>query len=185
MSASDGYDHQQGQSPRTAANALPGGQGRPHGESRMPAVKDVGEPCAGEPHARFEVAAGGNRNQSATPRGTGRLPPTLQRWTRTSLCAYPGAGCPTSRPRPPRPGCGRRFVLSRSLDAVGPRVADWICCEVAAAVIYDEEAVSSQITPNPANPKVCGTWLAELLMRAFYCQALVGEDRRLLGRPAA
>ena len=32
----------------------------------MPAVKDVGEPCAGEPHARIEVAAGGNRNQSAT-----------------------------------------------------------------------------------------------------------------------
>jgi hypothetical protein len=31
----------------------------------MPTVKDVGEPCAGEPHARFEVAAGGNRNQSA------------------------------------------------------------------------------------------------------------------------
>jgi hypothetical protein len=25
----------------------------------MPAAKDVGEPCAGEPHARFEVAAGG------------------------------------------------------------------------------------------------------------------------------
>src|SRR5713101_9886454 len=43
----------------------------PHGDGRMPAVKDVGEPCAGEPHARFEVAAGGNRNQSATPRGTG------------------------------------------------------------------------------------------------------------------
>src|SRR5712691_7981213 len=34
-------------------------------DGRMPAVKDVGEPCAGEPHARFEVAAGGNRNQSA------------------------------------------------------------------------------------------------------------------------
>src|SRR6266496_4227196 len=34
-------------------------------DSRMPPVKDVGEPCAGEPHARFEVAAGGNRNQSA------------------------------------------------------------------------------------------------------------------------
>src|SRR6266581_4544028 len=49
----------------------------PYGDGRMPAVKDVGEPCAGEPHARFEVAAGGNRNQSATPRGTGRLPPTL------------------------------------------------------------------------------------------------------------
>jgi hypothetical protein len=26
----------------------------------MPAVKDVGEPCAGEPHARFEAAGGGN-----------------------------------------------------------------------------------------------------------------------------
>src|SRR2546425_12094332 len=51
----------------------------PTGDGRMPAVKDVGEPCAGKPHARSEVAAGGNRNQSATPRGTGRLPPTLQR----------------------------------------------------------------------------------------------------------
>ena len=29
----------------------------------MPAVKNVGEPCAGEPHARFEVAAGGNQDQ--------------------------------------------------------------------------------------------------------------------------
>ena len=27
-------------------------------DGRMPAVKNVGEPCAGEPHARFEVAAG-------------------------------------------------------------------------------------------------------------------------------
>ena len=27
----------------------------------MPAVKNVGEPCAGEPHARFDVAAGGNQ----------------------------------------------------------------------------------------------------------------------------
>jgi group II intron reverse transcriptase/maturase len=30
------------------------------GPSRMPPGKDVGEPCAGEPHARFDVAAGGN-----------------------------------------------------------------------------------------------------------------------------
>jgi len=28
-------------------------------------VKDVGEPCEGEPHARFEVAAGGDQRQSA------------------------------------------------------------------------------------------------------------------------
>ena len=27
-------------------------------------VNDVGEPCAGEPHARFDAAAGGNHGQS-------------------------------------------------------------------------------------------------------------------------
>ena len=27
----------------------------------MPTVKNVGEPCAGKSHARFEVAAGGNQ----------------------------------------------------------------------------------------------------------------------------
>src|SRR5688500_18554923 len=27
----------------------------------MPPVKNVGEPCAGEPHARFDAAAGGNQ----------------------------------------------------------------------------------------------------------------------------
>ena len=46
------------------------------GRSRMPAVKDVGEPCAGEPHARFD---GGREETSAsrpTPRGARRLPPT-------------------------------------------------------------------------------------------------------------
>jgi hypothetical protein len=37
----------------------------------MPAVKNVGEPCAGEPHARIEVAAGGNQHQSAQPYGAG------------------------------------------------------------------------------------------------------------------
>src|SRR6266540_3089866 len=37
----------------------------------MPTVKNVGEPCAGEPHARIEVAAGGNWHQSALPRGAG------------------------------------------------------------------------------------------------------------------
>src|SRR6266545_8158903 len=51
----------------------------PRGASRMPAVKNVGEPCAGEPHARIEVAAGGNRHQSALPHGRWRLPPTLHR----------------------------------------------------------------------------------------------------------
>ena len=37
-------------------------QGResPGGTSRMPAVNGVGEPCAGEPHARFDAAGAGN-----------------------------------------------------------------------------------------------------------------------------
>jgi hypothetical protein len=32
----------------------------------MPTVKNVGEPCAGEPHARIEVAAGGNQTSRAS-----------------------------------------------------------------------------------------------------------------------
>src|ERR1700678_138661 len=36
------------------------GPGSPGGESRRPAVNGVGEPCAGEPHARFEVAGTGD-----------------------------------------------------------------------------------------------------------------------------
>ncbi len=46
-------------------------------------VNDVGEPCAGEPHARFDAAAGGNQDQSGqhVPRGRGSLPPTLLRVT--------------------------------------------------------------------------------------------------------
>ena len=32
----------------------------------MPTVKNVGEPCAREPHARFEVAAGGNQASRAS-----------------------------------------------------------------------------------------------------------------------
>src|SRR6266511_3797778 len=42
-------------------------------------VKDVGEPCEGEPHARFDAAAGGDQRQSVTPHGAKRLPPTRPR----------------------------------------------------------------------------------------------------------
>src|SRR5689334_17824859 len=38
----------------------PPGRTGPGGGCRMPAVNGVGEPCAGEPHARFEVAGAGN-----------------------------------------------------------------------------------------------------------------------------
>ena len=50
---------------------------RVSGPSRMPAVKGVGEPCAGEPHARFDVAAGGNWHSVGTCRanaGASRRP---------------------------------------------------------------------------------------------------------------
>src|SRR5260370_1316741 len=38
----------------------PPGRTGPGGGCRMPAVNGVGEPCAGEPHARVEVAGAGN-----------------------------------------------------------------------------------------------------------------------------
>ena len=40
----------------------------------MPAVNGVGEPCAGEPHARFEVAGAGNG--ADLTKGTGVAQPT-------------------------------------------------------------------------------------------------------------
>ena len=48
----------------------------------MPPVKDVGEPCAGEPHARFEVAAGGNQTSRANTRRTVQAPPADPTLTR-------------------------------------------------------------------------------------------------------
>jgi hypothetical protein len=40
----------------------------------MPAVNDVGEPCAGKPHARFEAAGAGNG--ADLTRSTGVAQPT-------------------------------------------------------------------------------------------------------------
>ena len=58
------------------------GLGEAHGCVCQP-VNDVGEPCAREPHARFEAAAGGNPGQSGqhAPCGRGSLPPTLHNVT--------------------------------------------------------------------------------------------------------
>jgi len=41
----------------------------------MPTVKNVGEPCAGEPHARIEVAAGGNQTSRASTCRAVQAPP--------------------------------------------------------------------------------------------------------------
>src|SRR6202008_5083435 len=53
--------------------SLPG-WASPGGKDRMPAVNGVGEPCAGEPHARFEAAGTGNGADLA--KDTGVAQPT-------------------------------------------------------------------------------------------------------------
>ena len=68
----------------------------------MPAVKNVGEPCAGEPHARFDAAAGGTRSVGpARAARSRRLPPTLQHvivlWTRTGCLVSSGSIAARSR----------------------------------------------------------------------------------------
>jgi Group II intron, maturase-specific domain len=40
-------------------------------DAECPPVKSVREPCAGEPHARFDVGGGRKPGQSATPRDPG------------------------------------------------------------------------------------------------------------------
>jgi hypothetical protein len=41
----------------------------------MPAVKNVGEPCAGKPLARIDAAAGGNQRQSGSHSRAAWAPP--------------------------------------------------------------------------------------------------------------
>jgi hypothetical protein len=60
--------------------------------SRMPTVKNVGEPCAGVPHARFEVAAGGNQASRAITCRAAQAPladPTNVHLIRNSLKYVP------------------------------------------------------------------------------------------------
>src|SRR5712691_13454513 len=78
-------------------------------DSRMPPVKNVGEPCAGEPHARSEVAAGGNRNQSAIVVRTWAPPADP---TGKGEAHSPGRRGEQSSP-PRSPPCGRRVGTSR------------------------------------------------------------------------
>jgi putative transposase len=58
----------------------------------MPTVKNVGEPCAGEPHARIEVAAGGNQASRASTCRAAQAPladPTTVHLIRHSLRYVP------------------------------------------------------------------------------------------------
>ena len=68
----------------------------------MPAVKNVGEPCAGEPHARIDVAAGGNQASRASTRRAAQAPPADP--TTPWACAWLGDAA--------------AYSLDRCLDAV-------------------------------------------------------------------
>jgi hypothetical protein len=78
----------------------------------MSAVNGVGEPCAGEPHARFEVAGAGNGHEP-WPRALGR---DNQPGNRRHLKAPgPTAGnAPRQLPTLPR-GAGRRTKARASM----------------------------------------------------------------------
>jgi hypothetical protein len=69
----------------------------------MPAVKNVGEPCAGEPHARFD----GGREETGTSRHLGRK--------------EPGASRLPDHPPGPRGGCqsGSRAVTDAGRRGFG------------------------------------------------------------------
>src|ERR1035437_1372901 len=77
----------------------------------MPTVKNVGEPCAGEPHARIEEAAGGNQASRASTGRAAQAPladPTATRRGRDACvamnagalrCASLAAGVPQKQQR--------------------------------------------------------------------------------------
>ena len=90
----------------------------------MPAVKEVAEPCAGKPHARIEVAAGGNRSVGLGSR-TVQAPPADPTTRRASGCTpwprFPGSGrnlrgCPV--------GSGIRTRDLRVMSSRDPRAAE-------------------------------------------------------------
>jgi hypothetical protein len=78
--------------------------------SRMPAVKNVGEPCAGEPLARIDAAAGGNQRQSGSHSRAAWAPPadpTQEAVGARRSFAGPGRGSDTGRQVARKSGCVR------------------------------------------------------------------------------
>jgi len=90
----------------------------------MPTVKDVGEPCAGEPHARFD---GGREETGASrlwPRGAWRLPPTLQRPLPGArgigqVCGRPRLGCSRPLPAPSYRAAAREGRAKSEIERLG------------------------------------------------------------------
>src|ERR1035441_1102811 len=99
----------------------------------MPTVKNVGEPCAGKSHARFDAAAGGNQASRASIGRAAQAPLADPNATATALRALQAAlsvslvGCgerpelPTEQGRRTRPaflttqGGPRRAVMDAQL----------------------------------------------------------------------
>ena len=100
----------------------------------MPTVKNVGEPCAGKSHARFDAAAGGN--QTSRLRRAAQAPPADpyldnrvwvswrgHRVADYERCYRPGTWLPEPRmrPEPPPPA----VVTIRSVPIDAPELADY------------------------------------------------------------
>src|SRR6266542_387125 len=100
----------------------------PHGGSRMPAVKNVGEPCAGEPHARFEVAAGGNlarrhcRAALAPPLHAGNSEPCTRPRTADAPDRAPPRG-PNGPARADEPDTSPLLRATETTTSARPRTA--------------------------------------------------------------
>ena len=152
-----------GWSPCQESSLTPGPSGT-GGQGRMPAVNGVGEPCAGEPHARFDAAGAGNgatwpwalgwRNRPGNRRHTKAPGPTVRTRHRASPrpyvilgwwpeavagCLFPACG------RAWRPGCRAGWAgfhgpagcpfWSQGLVAAGQPGAR-ACSRVIAVVIW-------------------------------------------------
>ena len=84
----------------------------------MPAVKNVGEPCAGEPHARFDVAAGGDQTSRANTRRAVQAPladPTAPADAALSLA-------------PERRRAAVALELAAQIRPLHQRAAGWVAC---------------------------------------------------------
>ena len=120
----------------------------------MPAVKNVGEPCAGEPHARFDVAAGGN--QASRLRRTAQAPPAdptrpaTDPWGTFNLKAMKTKALARVRKREPmNPKAGREKKVANCMGESWDR-----SCPPAQAQetlnLDQEQAAQAEMAPHKA-----------------------------------
>ena len=90
-------------------------------------MNDVGEPCAGEPHARFDAAAGGNPG----PVGTAARPPDASRRPYAAVTRVEEAGVSL----PPAEATAQA-ASTWGADQLSGRAAAVECREQIAAFLY-------------------------------------------------